>query len=32
MPQAAPGGLTNPPEMLGICQSQASIQGKLSIY
>jgi hypothetical protein len=25
MPHAAPGGLTNPPEMLGICQSQASI-------
>jgi len=22
---SAPGGLTNPPKMLGICQSQASI-------
>ncbi|QTA91490.1 Uncharacterized protein dnm_075580 [Desulfonema magnum] len=24
MPRTAPGGLTNPPEMPGICQSRAS--------
>ncbi|MDM8522380.1 hypothetical protein QUF80_03320 [Desulfococcaceae bacterium HSG8] len=31
-PRTALGGLINPPEMLGICQSQASISGTLSIY